>query len=900
MKAIHLRTEYLKNPIGFEVHHPRLSWKCEGGKAQQDYEIRCAASTANLEHGPWLWQSGIVESWESLHIPYEGPETSGLRVYWQVRLCDETGLWGDWSEPALFEFGLLEDVEKNGAMWVDPEPQKNPNEELPVSIVRKDFVLDKPVHRARLYASALGIYEAILNGKRVGERLLTPGFTDMERRREYQTYDITNLLQNGTNVIAVSVADGWARSRLGFAGQRNQFSETIALWAQLRIEFEDGTAEIIGTDLSWLTTKDGPCRWSDMRDGEFYDARREGVLDNPDTNWESVLPASFDGRLEGTQGAPVHEIMRLQGTLLNVPNGDTVIDFGQNIAGYVEFTVHGKAGDTVKLVHGEVLDPDGIFTMSNFDFGAGSPEFPIVNMRQELTYQLSGNGTETYKPHFVTMGFRYVLVESWPGEVRAEDFSAVVVDSDVEETGTIETSDETLNQFIRNAKWSQRGNTVDIPTDCPHRERMGWTGDAQIFGHTASTNFQMGAFYTKWLRDVCSSQTPRGMILNTVPEGLLPGQDVEDNRRSSSGWGDVITILPWVLYLLYKDKRILEETYPAMKRWVDYQAASAASTHNHPENPLDEYIWDSGFHWGEWLEPGVPQSYYFTHNMEETATAYFASSAKRVCEIAAVLGREEEAKHYGEISNRAAEAYRLQFVEDGKPADEEQERQCRYVRPLAMGFLSDEEKRTAAATLNELLIQNQYKVGTGFLSTPLLLGVLTDHGYSETAYKALLNRECPGWLYSVTRGATTVWETWEGYKEDGQPLASHNHYSFGSVLEWLYRYSAGINPLYDDPGYHRFEIRPVITEQLAYVTASIDTMRGKIVSGWKRSGDVLTLHVEIPCNTKALITLPQEVTEVAEGSGLEFRETDGRMSVEALPGTCDIRCRIAEKQEKAA
>lgn len=567
MKAYELTTEHLINPLGIDVSFPELSWKCTGGNVQRAYEIQAAHNETALKKGIFLWESGEVASDESLNIKYPVKLHTGESVVWRVRLKDESNEFGDWSETAYFEMGLLCEDDKQ-ASWINPEKRYDIDSEPPVSLLRKEFEVKAGFLSARLYISSLGMYEARINGKRVGDQVLTPGFTDMERRRQYQTYDVTQLLMPGKNAIGVSLADGWARGRLGFSGKRNQFSTEIALWAQMVLTYPKGEKAVIVTDPSWKTTKNGPCRMSDLRDGEIYDARLEmdgwSETGFDDRTWESVYTADYSGLLEGTKGLPVREIRRLKGKLLDTPDGRTVIDFGENIAGYVEFSVSGKAGDEVKLVHGEVLDKHGNFTMRNFHF-EGTPDMPVYCTKQEIRYILSGRGKETYKPSFTFMGFRYVLVEKWPGTVNPDDFTAIVICSDMKKTVDFECSNELLNRFYENSLRSQMGNFIDLPTDCPHRERMGWTGDAQIFCRTAATNFDVQAFFAKWLRDVSTAQKENGEIPNTVPFESMPTEKGCAGPISSSGWGDAVTIIPYKLYEVYGDKRMIADIYPAMK-----------------------------------------------------------------------------------------------------------------------------------------------------------------------------------------------------------------------------------------------------------------------------------------------------------------------------------------------
>ena len=891
MRAYDLTTEHMNNPIGLDTSHPRLSWKCRDGVWQKAYEIRAALTEEDLMKGNLLWNSSEVKSDESLNIEFDGILRTAECVYWQVRLQDENLRWGEWSETASFETGLL-DKNDYKAKWIDPEKDYDPETEPPVSLLRRDFNVGQGFLRARLYVSALGMYEAYLNGKRVGDEVLAPGFTDMVKRRQYQTYDVTALLKSGENACGIALADGWARSRLGFSGKRNQFALRVAAWAELIVDYPDRREVALITNSDWKTTKSGPWRMSDLRDGEWYDARMviEGwsCAGYDDSDWENVQPAEYDGLLEGRSGPPVREVRRIKGKLIPTPDGRAVIDFGENIAGYVEFTVSGSAGDEVSLVHGEVLDKNGNFTMKNYYF-EGTPEMPIYCLKQEVHYILSGKGREQYKPSFTFMGFRYLLIEKWPGEIDPDDFTAVVLCSDMKKTVEFECSDELVNKLCENTLRSQMGNFIDLPTDCPQRERMGWTGDAQIFCRTGATNFDAQAFFAKWLRDMCSAQKEDGGIPNTVPFESMPG-DPNDHGMpvGSSGWGDAAVIIPYRLYEIYGDRKQLADAYDMMKKWVDFEARGAAANAGDSADPDEKYVWNTGFHWGEWLEPGKSQGEAMREPKDETATAYFAQSARMLSEIAAVLGKNDDAEKYGELAECVKRAYIHRFTENGSVNGGN--RQCLYVRPLALDLLPEDTKKETADRLDSVVKNNNYRIGTGFLSTAFLCEVLTKGGHLDTAYKMLLNKEIPGWLYPVTRGATTIWETWEGYGPDGEPFASHNHYAFGAVMEWVYRYVVGIDTKSGAPGYKQFTIRPYPGGGLSYAGAAIETVRGRIASGWRIDMDTFTLDVSVPANTSAEIVLPDLVSCVTDASGLAFEIAGGVYRADAEAGDYHIVC----------
>lgn len=894
MRAYDLTTEHMTDPVGIDVQHPELSWKCADGLRQSAYRIRAASSEKNLREGNLLWNSGEVQSDESLNIEYGAELHTGVHVVWQVKLKDESNGWGEWSEPATFEMGLL-NKEDMTAEWINPEKEYDPDSEPPVSLLRREFSIEEGFLRARLYVSALGMYEAYLNGRRVGNEILTPGFTDMERRRQYQTYDVTDLIRPGCNASGLALADGWARSRLGFSGKRNQFSLQIAAWAQLVVEYTDRRETVLITDTKWKTTKNGPWRMSDLRDGEWYDARMEmegwSEAGFDDSDWENVSSAEFNGLLEGRSGPPVREIRRIKGTIIPTPDGRTVIDFGENIAGYVEFSVNGRRGDEVSLVHGEVLDSEGNFTMRNYHF-EGTPEMPIYCLKQEIHYTLSGKGRESYKPSFTFMGFRYLLIEKYPGTADPRDFTAIVICSDMRKTAEFECSDGLINRLYENTLRSQVGNFIDLPTDCPQRERMGWTGDAQIFCRTGATNMDAQAFFRKWLRDMYSAQKEDGAIPNTIPFESMPGDPNDHGMPAgSSGWGDAAVIIPYRLYEVYGDRRLLADSYEMMKKWVDFEARGAAENASGSADPDEKYVWNSGFHWGEWLEPGKSQEEAIREPKDEVATAYFAQSARMLSGIAGVIGKTEDAKKYSDLAERVKQAYVNRFTQNG--LIDGGDRQCLYVRPLALQLLPEEARQEAADRLNSIVKKNDYRIGTGFLSTPFLCEVLTQGGHLDTAYRMLRNKEIPGWLYPVTRGATTIWETWEGYDPEGEPFASHNHYAFGAVMEWIYRYMVGIDTCHGAPGYKRFMIHPCPGGGISYAKAVLETVRGQICCKWSLSETDFLLDVTVPANTSAEIRLPEFIRKVTAADRLEFSETNGELRAETCAGEYHIECDVS-------
>jgi len=609
-----LRCEYKSNPVGIDVLQPRLSWEIvssERGTAQTAYQIRVAASAANLAKSRLLWDSGKQTSDASIQVVYQGPVLqTGQRYYWQVQVWDNQGRTSAWSEPAYWEMGLLQASDWK-ARWITPNVQEDPAKSNPAPLLRRVFEGKKNIASARLYASAMGLYQLELNGKRVGEQYFTPGWTAYDFRYQYQTYDVTAQLKPGKNCLGALLGDGWFRGNMAWGHNRNSYGTKLALLAQLVITYKDGKQEVIGTDEKWKATT-GPILTSDIYNGETYDARleRAGWSDAAydDKDWKDVtLLDSPKAKLVAPAGPPVLAIEEVKPVkVIKTPNGDTVLDMGQNMVGWVRFRVTAPDGTTITLRHAEVLDSKGNLYTEN------------LRAAQETNrYTAKGQGVETFEPHFTFQGFRYVAVDGWPGELTLDAFTGVVVHSAIDPTGTFETSNVLLNKLQHNIVWGQKGNFVDVPTDCPQRdERLGWTGDAEVFSMTAGFNHDSAAFYTKWLKDVALDQQDDGAVPHVIPNIL--SHKTRKGESASAGWADVATVLPWTLYLSYGDRRILEEQYPSMKAWVEYMRREAG----------DRFIWSSGFSFGDWLAFATTESDYpgATTDKDLIQTAYFARS----------------------------------------------------------------------------------------------------------------------------------------------------------------------------------------------------------------------------------------------------------------------------------
>jgi alpha-L-rhamnosidase len=887
-----LRCEYKVNPLGIGVLRPRLSWQMRSrrrGACQTAYQIAAADDAAALENNAHMrWDSGRVESDASIHVPYGGPELrSGERCAWRVRIWDETGAVSPWSEAAWWEMGLLSVADWQAA-WITPAWDEDKHSSQPCPLLRRVFGVRGPVRSARLYATALGLYACALNGQRIGDQQLTPGWTSYDTRLQYQTYDVTELLAPGDNALSAVLADGWYRGHLGFQGQRNTYGDTLALLVQLRIEYEDGSTEYVYSDETWRAAA-GPWLAADFYNGEVYDARLEQtgwqLAGFDDRSWSAVRTVDPSKTILIAQTAPpvrkIEEIRPI--AILHTPAGETVFDFGQNMVGWVQLRVAGPAGATVTLRHSEVLDSAGNFYTEN-----------LRAAQQRVDYTLRGNGEELYEPRFTFMGFRYIAVEGIPGEPSLESLTGVVVHSDMAVTGRFGCSEPLLNQLQHNILWGQKGNFVDVPTDCPQRdERLGWTGDAQVFIRTACFNMDVAAFFTKWLGDLAADQTPNGSVPFVVPDVIARARSDAQGTggftgRGSTAWGDAAVICPWTLYLCYGDTRILETQYASMAGWVRYMEEQAG----------DDFIWDSGFHFGDWLSIFPEASPLWPApktSIALIATTFFAYCAAILAEVARILQRDDEAARYAELFAKIKAAFCAEFVSPNGRIDSGT--QTAYVLALMFDLLPEAQRPLAAARLVEEIRGRDYHLSTGFVGTPYLCHVLSRFGYLDVAYRLLNQRTFPSWLYPVRMGATTIWERWDGIRPDGTfqdpSMNSFNHYAYGAVGDWMYQVIAGLNVDPYAPGYKHVIIHPRPGGGLTSASAELETPYGRLASSWTLEETGFHLKLTVPPNTRATVYLPAaspaEVSEsgnlITEAAGIDqVRVANGSVSFEIGAG----------------
>ncbi|HEX9484320.1 MAG TPA: glycoside hydrolase family 78 protein [Gemmatimonadaceae bacterium] len=865
-----LRTEYVVNPIGIDEPAPRLSWMLHAdrrGTLQGAYEIRVAIDTHALRRNP-VWTSGKVSSGESVNRVYGGPALApGTRYYWQVRAWDDRGTASDWSSVAYWETGLMGAAEWKAA-WISPAFAEDTMRSNPAPLVRAEFPLDGTIASARAYVTSLGLYEMEINGRRVGDQVLAPGWTSYDKRLQYQTYDVTDLVKRGRNAVGVTLGDGWYRGRLAWETRRNTYGKQVALLAQIVVRYADGREQIIATGDGWKAST-GPIRASDIYNGETYDARleRRGWSEPgfDDSDWTRVGVIDHSkAMLISPAGPPIRRIEEIKPLrILHTPAGETVFDMGQNMVGWARLRVRGPSGTAVRLQHAEVLDRKGNFYVAN-----------LRTAQQTDTYTLKGGGEETYEPHFTFHGFRYVKVDGFPGTPTTDALTGIVVHSDMPRTGTFATSDSMLNQLYHNIVWGQKGNFVGVPTDCPQRdERLGWTGDAQVFSRTAAFNYDVAGFFTNWLGDAVVDQRPIGSFPDVIPDVLTRGQP---NATSSAGWGDAGVIIPWTMYLAYGDARLLERQYPSMRRYVEYQRKVAG----------EKLLWNTGWHYGDWLAFSTVRADYpgATTDKDLIATAFYAHSADLLARSAQVLGKTDDARQYRDLFERIKAAWNTEYVAaSGRISSNTQ---TAYALALEFHLLPDAQREDAGRRLAANV--NQFgHLTTGFLGTPYLTSALSETGHLVEAYKLLLNKRYPSWLYPITQGATTIWERWDGQKPDSSfqetSMNSFNHYAYGAIGDWMVRVVAGLDLDEAAPGYKHIVIQPQPGGNLTFARAELMTQYGTAQSAWKVDGGRLQLDIRVPANTHATVRLPgatlagvlEGTTPVASAAGVTSAWQDG-------------------------
>lgn len=880
--ATTLRTEYLVDPLAIDVQSPRLSWIIDApgarGVRQTAYEILAASSAANLAANRGdLWISGKVESNQTIQIEYNGkPLHSRQQVFWKVRFWNQAGTASAWSKPASWRMGLLDQPEWSG-QWIGDATSSVTN--VAATMLRKRFTLATRPVRAIIYATALGVYELRINGQRVGDHVLAPEFTDYHTRTQYQAYDVTPLLHAGNNVIGALLGDGWYAGGIGLAQSlirkpRNIYGDHPRLLAQLEITPSAGAPTRIVTDASWRVTRDGPIRSSDILNGEVYDARKEmpgwDSAGFDDAVWSPADVASdVTTQLVAQPNEPVRVTRDITPIAIAEPKpGVYVFDLGQNMVGWTRLRVRGAPGTTVTLVHAEMLSDDGTVYTDNLRLAQQTDRYTLG--------EGTNNALHVFEPHFTYHGFRYVQVTGLSARPQLTDLVGRQVNSALNEAGTFESSSRLLTQLWQNVVWTQRDNMIGIPTDCPQRdERMGWMGDIQVFSGTSIFNADMGAFFTKWMRDVRDAQTPDGRFPDFAPQPFQ--KTLAAARRGDfmgvPGWGDAGVVVPWRLWQQYGDRRQLEQNYESSKRWIEFIRSN---------NP--DLLWKNKRNndYGDWLNADTMNDSTIPRKGGEVpkpvfATMMFAYATDLVSRMATVLGKTAEAEQYGTLFNDIKSAFNKAYVTDDGHI--EGNTQAGYA--LALHFDLLPESKRAAAVQYMLAGIDAYNghMSTGFHSTYRMMLELSRAGRSDVAYRLINNTTFPSWGYSIANGATTIWERWDGYVKgrgfQDKGMNSFNHYAIGAVAEWMYRVILGINNDDAHPAYEQFVVRPVPGGGLTWAKGSYNSIRGRIASSWRVENGMYSLDVTIPANTSAAVYVPARSAESVSESGVPASRAAG-------------------------
>lgn len=862
MKVYNLQINHLTTPVGIDGTHVRVSWNVTGALSQSAFQV-----TVTDENGDVLEDSGKIASASMAH-PLHAPLAYKGKYFVSVQAWDENDKAGTPESIAIIT-GI--DKTQWVARWINPEPKNDTRPERETnttaqerkraSYLTREFSLTETqvktaaTQGAYLYATCHGLMNIYLNGKEITNHQLMPGTQQYDKRLMVETLPVAEFLHAGENKIVVTLGDGWWRGSMGHGQERNVYGTDIAFLGQLEIH----GVPVLVTDGDWQATQDGPLGKNDFMAGEEYDATR--TL----SGMHTVTAENFGyDNLICVDTVPVTPHETFAAKWVDTPNGEKVLDFGQNLVGYVRMNFEGTAGRQITLTHGEVLDKDGNFTLANF-------QNPAVATKQEVHY-ICMDGRNTYHPTKTYMGFRYVKVDA-DFDVKPEYFTAVAIYSDMRTTAEFDCGIEEVNQLFKNALWSMKGNFVDVPTDCPHREKSGYSGDCQAYIHTAMYLMDCYPVYAKWLREQAAGQYEDGSIPQIAPKCSAPGQKQMMMGMMSMddgiGWCDSFEIVPYRLMKRYGDDELVVENYEALKKWTEYEIHRAAQTRPTNMDKLPEghrdYMIDTGWMWGEWLEPGQNEdgAAYMTNLIvngdPEVGTAFFYLHLCYIEQMSAKLGKDEDATRYHGLAEKAKAAYRAVYTKNGRVTEEK--RQCRFVRPIAHDLLSPEEKCQAAADLAEKIRENGTHLGTGFLTTHELCRALSRNGQNRTAYDLLLQEEKPGWLYAVKKGCTTIPESWDCFDEEGNPHDSFNHYSYGAIVGWLFDCACGI--VLEDG---MIRIQPYPDERLGHAKAVYHSPYGKIVSGWSYEDGKCKYEVEIPANMTATILLPgKEAVHVTAG-----------------------------------
>jgi alpha-L-rhamnosidase len=883
-----LRVEHLDEPFGISVTRPRLSWWLPlGAREQRAYRLRTND-----------WDSGRVASDQHRLVAFAGPPlASRQRVECAVKVWTDKGD-SEWSRPIGWEMGLLHPADWT-ARWIEPpEGPIPPAGKRPAWRLRHAFDVAQVPRKARLYATAHGLYQAHLNGRRVGDVELSPGYTSYAHILHVQTYDVLDLLRAGANTIEVMLADGWYRGQTGAFRQSNNYGDRLAFFAQLELEFDDRPRQIVATCENWVARTGGVLA-ADLMQGVTIDFRLEDSTSSRHgrTPWTPVRVTEHDlTRLRASPSPPVRRIEEITPTdICPLDASRQIIDLGRNIAGWLRLTDLGPDGTRLRLSYGEALDDNGDVTTGNIDSSANAEELSLpeaAKMPDDIgPLQVdeivsagpghAGSEQDVFEPRISTKGFRYVRVEGHPKVLAREDVRGVVVHSDLRRTGWFECSNERVNRLHEAAVQTLKANIVDIPTDCPHRERSGWGSEWQIFIRSAAFVYDVAGFTTKWLRDLAADQKPDGAVFHRAPEDHL-GKSEAVIPAGSAGYSDAAIIMPWRIYRAYGDERLLAEQWASMAAWVD-RCEHLAETKRHPDRaearpapaPHERFLLDTGVHFGEWLAPPSPIDQW-NPKLEkgrddgDFATAYFHYSTKLLARMASVLGDAAATRRYDTLAENIRSAWWTEYGNaDGsirRPT------QANYVRALAFGLAPEGMREKVAQRLVDMIRTADTHVGTGTFGTAFLLPVLADAGHADVAYALLLQDTPPSWMTMLDRGATTIWEMWDGVDENGKAHFSLNHFSLGSVISFMHTHIAGIRLGGDSAAYRRFRVAPVPGGDLTWARARLESPYGPIESEWRIAGDApFELQVTVPPGTAADIRLPDGRTETAGPGRWQFR-----------------------------
>jgi alpha-L-rhamnosidase len=843
--VIGLKCEYQINPMGIDRSQPIFQWKMvdsRRGAGQSAYQLIVAKTFQEANHiETSMWDSGKIDSGQSVQVKYQGkPLESGKTYYWRVKIWDQDGKVTAWSEVASFEMGLLNQSDWK-AQWIARDTAQPGRS----AMMRKEVEISgKKIERARAYVTGLGNYVFFINGNRVGDALLTPGWTHYPDRLEYQVYDVKDFLVTGKNVLGSILGNMWWSGGLGWDGKQKYSNGPLKFLLQLEVDYSNGDRQTFITDNSWKWDN-SPISADHIYDGEKYDANLEqpgwDKTGFDDSSWKPVIPAAYEGKLRGPFAPALKKQMELNPVNLTEPQpGEYVFDLGQNMVGWANFKFKADKGDTLKLRFAELLHADGTVAQEN------------LRTAKAMDLIVSDGNEMVWEPKFTYHGFQYVQVSGLKYRPQQNDLVGMVIHADEPFVGKLECSNDVINGIYKNVTWSQRGNFFAVPTDCPQRdERLGWMGDAQIFAPTANFNMNLARYWAKWMFDITDGQEKEGWVYDVNPPIVVTGP-------SKPGWGDAIAVIPWLSYLYYGDKRVLEDNYDGIKAWVEYMNSKS-------EDYIYTWKMESSGDWngyGDWIA-------YVPSPSKPIGTAYFYYSSKLLSKMARVLGNEADAEKYEMLSVNIAKAYQEVYW-DPKKMNYEGATQTANLLPLAFGITPDSLKPRVAENIRLDVEAHVGHPTTGFLGTGYILPMLSKYGLHPLAYQMITKTDYPSWGYMVKQGATSIWELWNSDKERPEGMNSRNHFALGCVGEWMWNNVAGLNLIEEYPGFQRFLVRPLPVSDLSWAKAEYETNYGKIIIDWQIIDKVFTLKLTVPANSEAIVDLPglKAGSKIYEGNSL--------------------------------